>query len=85
LQVGQAVIAECQTFESMNLFEMNKKLQTKEIEDVIAEITGEDVTVMKEDSGIVEVLNIDNCDERAKEVLSAKYAQFKMHYKKIIT
>jgi hypothetical protein len=48
LQVGQAVIAECQTFESMNLFEMNKKLQTKEIEDVIAEITGEDVTVMKE-------------------------------------
>ena len=79
------MIAECQTFESMNLFEMNKKLQTKEIEDVIAEITGEDVTVMKEDSGIVEVLNIDNCDERAKEVLSAKYAQFKMHYKKIIT
>lgn len=81
------MIAECQTFESMNLFEMNKKLQTKDIEDVIAELTGEDVTVcFEEDSGrFEEVHNVDNCDERAKEVLRAKYAEFMKHYKKIIT
>jgi hypothetical protein len=84
LQTGQAVIAECRTFESMNLFEMNKKLQTKGIEDVIAEVTGEDVAVI-EDSGMVEVLNVDNCDQRAKDVLSAKYNEFKRHYEKVIT
>jgi hypothetical protein len=84
LQTGQGVIAECRTFESMNLFEMNKKLQTKGIEDVIAEVTGEDVAVI-EDSGMLEVLNVDNCDQWAKDVLSAKYHEFKRHYEKIIT
>jgi hypothetical protein len=84
LQTGQAVIVECRTFESMNLFEMNKKLQTKGIEDVIAEITGEDIDI-NEDSGMLKVLNVDNCDQRAKNVLRAKYNEFKKQYEKIIT
>jgi hypothetical protein len=84
LQTGQAVIVECRTFESMNLFDMNKKLQTKGIEDVIAEITGEDID-FNEDSGMLKVLNNDNCDQRAKTVLRAKYNEFKKQYEKIIT
>ena len=68
------MIAECRTFESMNLFEMNKKLQTKSIEDVITELAGEDII---EDRGMVDVLNVDNCDQTAKDVIMAYYDEFK--------
>jgi hypothetical protein len=68
----------------MNLFAMNKKLQTKDIKDVIAEVTGEDVAIIQ-DRGMAEVLNVDNCDQTAKDELRAKYEEFKRNYEKIIT
>ena len=68
----------------MNAFEMNKKFQTKSIDDVITELKGQDIALMS-DMGQAQVIDIDNCDARAKEKLIEKYKEFIKHYEKIIT
>jgi len=56
------MISECQIFAGINLLEMNKKLQTKAVEEVLSEIRGTDIKI-DNDGSIVEV---DNCEEEAK-------------------
>jgi hypothetical protein len=62
---------ECEIFEDFNILEMNKKLHTKTIEDVIEEITGKDIEIHEDN-----VVDSENCDDTAKALLLEQYKEF---------
>jgi len=65
------IVDECEIFEDFNILEMNKKLHTKTIEDVIEEITGKDIEIQGDS-----VVDSENCDDTAKAILLEQYKEF---------
>lgn len=79
---GASIIAECKVFEGDNMKELAKKLATKGVDDVLKQMTGDDILL--ENEVISQRDNLKDEKDKAKKLLRTKFDLFNQKYQALI-
>lgn len=71
---GASIVAECKVFEGDNMKELARKLATKGVDDVLKQMTGDDIIL--ENDKITQRDNLLDASEKSKKLLKAKFDLF---------